>query len=107
MADPLASNVMIRAGREALDRGAPGTARHHLGAVVDLAGDDAPAEALLHLAQALRVTGDNQKAGDVCEQLLRRAEIPGSLYLEALCESRPGRVSGRPGGGSLNPNRAG
>ncbi len=97
MADPLALNVMIRAGREALERGAPGTARHHLGAVVDLAGDDAPPEVLLLLAEALRVTGDNQRAGDVCQQLLRRDNLPGSLSLTALCELaqadfRAGRV---------------
>ena len=97
MADPVALDVMIRAGREALERGAPGTARHHLGAVVDLAGDEAPAEVLLQLAQALRVTGDNEKAGDVCQQLLRRADLPGSLDLTALCELaqaefRAGRV---------------
>jgi DNA-binding CsgD family transcriptional regulator len=86
LADPLALDVMIRAGREALERGAPGTARRHLGAVVDLAGDEVPAEVLLQLAQALRVTGDNQKAGDVCQRLLRRADRPGSLDLTALCE---------------------
>ncbi len=97
MADPEALQVMIRAGREALERGAPGTARYHLGAVVDLAGDEAPAEVLLYLAQAHRATGDNQKAADVCQQLLRRADLPGSLYLIALCELaqaefRAGRV---------------
>ena len=97
MADALALDVMIRAGREALERGAPGTARHHLSAVVDLAGDEAPADVLLQLAQALRVTGDNEKAGDVCQQLLRRADLPGSLDLTALCELaqaefRAGRV---------------
>jgi DNA-binding CsgD family transcriptional regulator len=97
LADPLALEVMIRAGREALERGAPGTARHHLGAVVELAGDEAPAEVLLQLAQALRVTGDNEQAGDVCQQLLRRADLPGSLDLTALCELaqaefRAGRV---------------
>ena len=97
MADSLALDVMIRAGREALERGAPGTARHHLGAVVELAGDETPAEVLLQLAQALRVTGDNEKAGDVCQQLLRRADLPGSLDLTTLCELaqaefRAGRV---------------
>jgi DNA-binding CsgD family transcriptional regulator len=97
MADPEALNVMIRAGREALERGAPGTARHHLEAVVDLAGSDAPVEVLLQLAQALRVTGDNQRAGDICQQLLHRADIPESLYLTVLCELaqaefRAGRV---------------
>jgi DNA-binding CsgD family transcriptional regulator len=97
MADPLALNIMIRAGREALERGAPGTAQHHLGAVVDLAGDDAPAEVLMQLAQALRVTGDNKKAADVCRQLLARDDLPSSLDLAALCELaqaefRAGRV---------------
>lgn len=86
MADPAALSVMVRAGREALERGAPGTARHHLGAVIDLAGDDAPPEVLLDLAQALRATGDNPKAADVCRQLLRRADQPASLHLAGLCE---------------------
>ncbi len=86
MADPLALDVMVRAGHEALERGAPGTARHHLGAVVDLAGDDTPPEVLLDLAQALRATGDNQKAADVCRQLLGRAAQPPSLSLAGLCE---------------------
>ena len=49
------------------------------------------------MAQALRVTGNNEKAGDVCQQLLRRADLPGSLDLTALCELaqaefRAGRV---------------
>jgi DNA-binding CsgD family transcriptional regulator len=97
MADPLALDVMVRAGREALERGAPGTARHHLGAVVELAGDDAPPEILLSLAEALRATGDNQKAADVCRRLLRRADQPSSLHLAGLCELaqaefRAGRV---------------
>ncbi len=97
LANPSALEVMARAGREALERGAPGTARHHLGAVADIAGEDAPAEVLLDLAEALRVIGDNQKAGDVCEQLLRRADLPGPLYLTALselaqAEFRSGRV---------------
>jgi len=97
MADPLALDVMVRAGREALERGAPGTARHHLGAVVDLAGPDTPPEVLLDLAQALRATGDNQKAADVCRQLLGRADQPPSLHLAGLCELaqaefRAGRV---------------
>jgi DNA-binding CsgD family transcriptional regulator len=97
MADPLALDVMVRAGHEALERGAPGTARHHLGAVVDLAGYDAPPEVLLDLAQALRATGDNQKAADICNQLLSRADQPASLHLAGLCELaqaefRAGRV---------------
>jgi DNA-binding CsgD family transcriptional regulator len=97
LADPLALEVMIRAGREALQRGAPGTAKHHLGAVVDLAGDDAPPEVLLDLAEALRVTGDNHKAAELCQRLLSRDNLPGPLYLAALCELaqaefRAGRV---------------
>ncbi len=97
MADPVALDVMARAGREALERGAPGTARHHLEAVVEVAGDDASAEVLLRLAEALRVTGDNLKAADVCDQLVRRPHLPGSLHLPAVCELaqaefRAGRV---------------
>jgi DNA-binding CsgD family transcriptional regulator len=97
LADSSALEIVAQAGREALQRGAPGTARHHLGAVVELAGDEAPPEVLLDLAEALRVTGDNEKASEVCRQLLDRANLPGSLYLSVLCELaqaefRAGRV---------------
>jgi DNA-binding CsgD family transcriptional regulator len=97
MADPMALDVMVRAGREALERGAPGTARHHLGSVVNLAGDDAPPDVLRDLAEALRAIGENQKAADVCRQLLRRTDQRGPLYLLGLCELaqaefRAGRV---------------
>jgi DNA-binding CsgD family transcriptional regulator len=97
LADSLALEIVAQAGREALQRGAPGTARHHLGAVVELAGDEAPPKVLLDLAEALRVTGDNEKASEVCRALLDRANLPGSLYLAGLCELaqaefRAGRV---------------
>jgi AAA ATPase domain len=54
LVDPTALATMAEAGREALRRGAPGTARRHLQAAVALGGQTVPVEVLLDLAQALR-----------------------------------------------------
>ena len=62
LASPAAVDALASAGREALRRGAPGTAKRHLQAVVDRCGDETPAEVLLDLAEALRSVGDNQGA---------------------------------------------
>jgi DNA-binding CsgD family transcriptional regulator len=86
LVDPAARDVLARAGREALRQGAPGTAIRHLRAVAELSGDDSPAEVLLDLAQALRALGDNEEAAAVCEDLLRRVELPVPLRLAALTE---------------------
>jgi DNA-binding CsgD family transcriptional regulator len=86
LAEPAAREVLARAGREALRQGAPGTAIRHLRALVELSGDETPADVLLDLAQALRAVGDNEEAGAVCEELLRRDELPVRLRLAALTE---------------------
>jgi DNA-binding CsgD family transcriptional regulator len=97
LADPVALEVITRAGRQALQHGAPGTASHHLAAVVKLAGDEAPPDVLLDLAEALRVTGDNEGAAAACQQLLDRSELPRPVFLAALsvlaqAEFRAGRI---------------
>jgi DNA-binding CsgD family transcriptional regulator len=86
LVEPAASEVLARAGRDALRQGAPGTAIRHLRALVDMSGNATPAEVLLDLAQALRAVGDNEEAASVCEDLLRRAELPIPLRLAAVTE---------------------
>jgi DNA-binding CsgD family transcriptional regulator len=81
-----AGEILAQAGREALRQGAPGTAIRHLQALVELRGDATPPELLLDLAQAQRAVGDNEKAATVCEELLRRWELPVRLQLAALME---------------------
>ena len=86
LVEPAAFEVMAQAGQEALRQGAPGTAVRHLRALYSLRRDETPPEVLLDLAQALRAVGDNQDAATVCEDLLRRAGLPGRLRLTALTE---------------------
>jgi DNA-binding CsgD family transcriptional regulator len=86
LVEPAAFEVLARAGREALGQGAPGTAIRHLRALVELSGDETPAEVLLDLAQALRAIGNNEEASAVCEDLLCRVELPVRLRLAALTE---------------------
>ena len=86
LAGPEAGEVLAQAGREALRQGAPGTAIRHLQALVDLRGDETPPGQLLDLAQAQRAVGDNEEAAAVCEELLRRVELPVRLQLAGLTE---------------------
>jgi DNA-binding CsgD family transcriptional regulator len=86
LVEPAAYEVLARAGEEALRQGAPGTAIRHLRALVQLSGDETPAQARLDLAQALRAIGDNEEAAAVCEDLLRRVALPVRLRLAALRE---------------------
>ncbi len=86
LADPAALATLAEAGREALRRGAPGTARRHLQAYVDLGGPASSVEVLLDLAQALRATGDNQEAAALCEELLGRPELPVPVRVAGLTE---------------------
>ncbi len=86
LVDPDARRVLGVAGSDALRQGAPGTAMRHLRALVELSGDETPPEALLDLAQALRAVGDNEEAAAVCEDLLRRLDLPVRLTLAALTE---------------------
>jgi DNA-binding CsgD family transcriptional regulator len=86
LVDPEAREILAVAGRDALRQGAPGTAIRHLRALVELSGEDAPPEVLHNLAQALRAVGDNGEAAAVCEDLLRRVDLPVLLRLAALTE---------------------
>jgi DNA-binding CsgD family transcriptional regulator len=84
--DPDALAALARAGHEALRGGAPGTARRHLQAAVDLGEDQVSPGVLLDLSQALRATGDQEGAADVCEALLRRPGLSERIRLTALTE---------------------
>jgi DNA-binding CsgD family transcriptional regulator len=86
LVEPAARQVLAQAGQEALRQGAPGTAIRHLRVLDELSGGDTPAEVLLDLAQALRAVGDNEEAAAVCEELLRRDDLPVRLRLAALRE---------------------
>jgi DNA-binding NarL/FixJ family response regulator len=86
LASPEAVDALASAGREALQRGAPGTARRHLQAVADRGGDETPSEVLLDLAEALRSVGDNEGAVAICERLLRQVELPAGVRLAGLSE---------------------
>jgi DNA-binding CsgD family transcriptional regulator len=86
LVDSEARDVLRVAGGDALRQGAPGTAIRHLRALVELSGEETPPEALLDLAQALRAVGDNDEAAAVCEDLLRRVDLPIRLTLAALTE---------------------
>lgn len=96
--DPDALAALARAGREALRGGAPGTARRHLQAALELGRDRAPLPVLLDLSQALRATGDQEGAASVCEDLLRRSDLPPRVRLAALSElAQVTFLRGRPG----------
>jgi DNA-binding CsgD family transcriptional regulator len=86
LVEPSAFDALAQAGQEALRQGAPGTAVRHLRALVEFRGDETPPEVLLDLAQALRATGENVQAAAVCQDLLRRDELPLQLRLTALTE---------------------
>ncbi|HWC36934.1 MAG TPA: AAA family ATPase [Acidimicrobiales bacterium] len=86
LADPVALGTLAQAGRDALRHGAPGTARRHLEAALELGGDANSPEVLLDLANALRALGDNAAARIVSERLLERSELPVGVRLAALSE---------------------
>ena len=86
LADTRALATLAQAGKEALDQGAPGTARRHLQAAIDLGGPDNPPEVFLELAEALRTMGENDEAADICEALLDRGELAPATHLAALSE---------------------
>ncbi len=86
LAGPAAVDALASAGREALRRGAPGTAKRHLQAVADRGADETPAEVLLDLAEALRSVGDNAGAVATCERLLQQVELPARVRLAGLSE---------------------
>jgi DNA-binding CsgD family transcriptional regulator len=82
--DPEAQRALARAGREALQSGAPGTARRHLEAALELGRDGTPLEVLLDLSQARRAGGDHEGAASVCRELLCRPGLPHQVRLSAL-----------------------
>lgn len=84
--DPDALAALARAGHEALDGGAPGTARRHLEAALELGRDQVPIGVLMDLSQALQATGDPEGAAAVCEELLRRPGLSARIRLAALSE---------------------
>lgn len=86
LADPRALATLAQAGKEALDQGAPGTARRHLQAAIGLGGPGNPPEVFLDLAEALRTLGENAEAAAICEELLGRPELAPSTRLAALSE---------------------
>ncbi|MBO0713952.1 MAG: hypothetical protein J2P59_04280, partial [Acidimicrobiales bacterium] len=90
--------ALARAGHDALRGGAPGTARRHLQAAIELGRDQVGAEVLVDLSQARRATGDPEGAAAVCEELLRRPGLSERVRLTALSELAMARfLMGRPG----------
>lgn len=86
MSDPVALATLAQAGREALRNGAPGTARHHIQAAIDIGGQANSLETFLDLAEASRAVGDYAAAETVCRELLERSELPIPVRLSALSE---------------------
>jgi DNA-binding CsgD family transcriptional regulator len=86
LASAEAVDALTSAGREALRRGAPGTAKRHLQAVADRCGRETPSEVLLDLAEAMRSVGDNEGAVAISERLLQQVELPARVRLAGLSE---------------------
>ena len=82
--DPEAVATLARAGREALGAGGVRTARRHLEAASDLAGDAAAPDLLLDLGRALIADGAAEAAIGVCERLLLRSELAEATRITAL-----------------------
>ena len=82
--DPEAVATLARAGREALGAGGVRTARRHLEAASELAGNAAAPNLLLDLGRALIADGAAHTAIGVYEQLLLRAELAEATRITAL-----------------------
>jgi len=82
--DPEAVATLARAGREALGAGAVRTARRHLEAASELAGDAATPDLLLDLGRALIADGAAQAAIGVYERLLLRPDLAEATRITAL-----------------------
>jgi DNA-binding CsgD family transcriptional regulator len=82
--DPLAVEVCARAGRAAMEQGAPEAAAAHLQGAVELAGDGAPSELLMGYAAALGACGRVDAAYEVGERLLARSELHPSVRAGTL-----------------------
>src|SRR6266568_1751584 len=72
--------------------GAPGAARRHLQAAVDLAGPPAPAELVFDLGRALIAGGDHAAGVARYEELLARAGLPGETRLAILGQLSQARM---------------
>ncbi len=73
--DAQAITVLQRAGRSALTAGAVATARQHLQAAVNLAGDHPSPTLLTGLAETLLSTGEPAKAVEVYRRILESRDI--------------------------------
>ena len=82
--DADAIRALHQQGRDALAQGALAGAAGHLGAAAELAGDRAPAELLLNLAEVLPLAGAHEEAAAVCERILTRASEPPARRADAL-----------------------
>jgi len=82
--DPEAAAILGRAGREALGQGAVRTARRHLEAASELAGDAATPDLLLDLGRTLIADGAAQAAIGVHERLLLRPGLDEATRITAL-----------------------
>jgi DNA-binding CsgD family transcriptional regulator len=82
--DPVAVAVLERAGRAALQAGAPGTAAVRLDAAVALAGDQASVPLLLAQAGARLIGSSPDRAVTAYERILGRLDTPASERVEAL-----------------------
>jgi tetratricopeptide (TPR) repeat protein len=82
--DPEAVAALTRAGREAFGTGAVRTARRHLEAAGDLAGDAATPELLMDLGKVLVADGATQLAIEVNQKLLLRSGLDETTRITAL-----------------------
>lgn len=82
--DPEAVATLARAGGQALGTGAVRTARRHLEAACELAGDSATTQLLLDLGRALVADGAAQAAIAVHRRLLVRPDLDEATRITAL-----------------------
>lgn len=82
--DPLAIEVVWRAGREALSRGALASAETHLANAVGLAGERAPDDLLLDHLRALAARARPAQATRACLLVLGRSTLSASARAETL-----------------------
>lgn len=80
---PAAIATLARAGRQAMHAGAVRAACRYLQAGAQLAGDDAPAELLADLGQALLADGANEAGIAVYQRLLHHPALPTPVVLTA------------------------
>ncbi len=97
LGDPLAIDVIARAGRHATAQGALDAACTHLGHAVELSRDPPREELLLDFAAALAARARIEEADRVCEELLARTELDPVVRASALSLlARTAMLAGRP-----------